>query len=79
MFGIKEFSAVINPPQIAILAIGNADVAINQENKRETKTIVKLSFDERCVDLQTSHRFLDYLKYFIENPSILIGQNEKLD
>ena len=79
MFGIKEFSAVINPPQIAILAIGNADVVINHENKRETKTIVKLSFDERCVDLQTSHRFLDYLKYFIENPMILVGQNEKID
>ena len=79
MFGIKEFSAVINPNQVAILAVGGANEIINYENVRQTQTIVKLSFDERCVDLETAHRFLDYLKYFIENPKILVGENQKID
>jgi pyruvate dehydrogenase E2 component (dihydrolipoamide acetyltransferase) len=79
MFGIKEFSAVINPPQVGILAIGKSDLVINHENNKETQTIVKLSFDERCVDLQSSYRFLDYFKYFIENPQVLVGQRQTID
>ena len=79
MFGIKEFSAVINPPQVGILAIGKSDSVISHENVKQTQSILKLSFDERCVDLQTSMRFLDSLKYFLENPNILVGQNETID
>lgn len=80
MFGIKEFSAVINPPQIGILAIGKSDLVLNPvNNKAQTQTIAKLSFDERAIQLDRSHKFLDYFKYFIENPQILVEQQQTID
>src|SRR5882672_9918694 len=69
MFGIKEFTAIINPPQSAILAVGERAVA--REGKIVSATImtVTMSCDHRVIDGATGARFLQTLKIFIEEPA----------
>lgn len=76
MFGIKQFSAVINPPQIGILAVGNTFTTYNQNEQLDTNCIVTLSFDERAIHLNRSIKFLELLNHFVNNPNILLEQND---
>jgi len=73
MFGISEFSAVINPPQVAILAVGKSELKFNPDDTSKTQTEINfnMSFDERCVSLDRAGKFLSNLNYFLANPSIL--------
>jgi pyruvate/2-oxoglutarate dehydrogenase complex dihydrolipoamide acyltransferase (E2) component len=73
MFGISEFSAVINPPQVAILAVGKSDLKFNPDDTSKTQTEINfnMSFDERCVSLDRAAKFLNNVNYFLANPSIL--------
>ena len=71
MFGVKEFAAIINPPQGCILAIGAGEqrpVVIN--DKVEIKTVMNctLSVDHRCVDGAVGAEYLQVFKRYIENP-----------
>ncbi len=75
MFGIKEFSAVINPPQVGILAVGTSQLKFNQDMKPQTEISLTLSYDERCVSLDRAMKFLNTLNYFIANPELLVDQN----
>lgn len=76
MFGIEEFTAIINPPDACILAVG----AIRQEAaivdgslKNVNKMKVTLSCDHRVVDGAGGAKFLQTLKTLLENPvSVLI-------
>lgn len=71
MFGIKSFSAIINPPQSCILAIGAGEqraVVENGEVKIRTVMTVTLSVDHRSVDGSVGAEYLQYFKKFIENP-----------
>ncbi len=76
MFGIEEFTAIINPPDACILAVG----AIRQEAaivdgslKNVNKMKVTLSCDHRVVDGAGGAKFLQTLKALLENPvSVLI-------
>jgi pyruvate dehydrogenase E2 component (dihydrolipoamide acetyltransferase) len=75
MFGIREFTAVINPPHAAILAIGAGEQrAIVRDGKIETATVmsVTMSCDHRVIDGATGARFLQAFKGFIEEPASML-------
>lgn len=72
MYGIKQFAAIINPPQAAILAVGAAErrpvVDDNGDLKAATVMIVTLSADHRVVDGAVGARWLAAFRTLIENP-----------
>ncbi len=75
MFGIKDFTAVINPPQAAILAVGMGEqrpVVQNGILKTTAMMTVTLSCDHRVIDGATGARFLQAFKGFIEEPSSML-------
>ena len=73
MFGIKEFSAVINPPQVAILAIGATRLTVGTENSiLDPKMAVTLSYDSRVMDEQDATQFLEIFRLAMENPDLLV-------
>lgn len=75
MFGIDEFTAIINPPDSAILAIGAiADELYMEEGQVKVKKIMKvtMSCDHRVVDGATGARFLQTFKQLCENPVAML-------
>ncbi len=71
MYGIDEFTAIINPPDACILAVGAAKetvVAVNGEMKIAQIMKVTLSCDHRVVDGAVGSSFLQTLKDLLENP-----------
>ena len=75
MFGIKEFAAVINPPQSAILAIGAGEQrAIVKDGELAVATMmnVTLSADHRIVDGALGAEWLQLFKGFVENPVTML-------
>jgi pyruvate dehydrogenase E2 component (dihydrolipoamide acetyltransferase) len=75
MYGIKEFSAVINPPQGAILAVGSGEkrpIVVNDQLTIANIMTVTLSCDHRVVDGAVGAQFLSVFKEFIENPSLML-------
>ncbi len=75
MYGIKEFAAVINPPQGCILAVGAGEqraIVINNQISIATMMTVTLSCDHRVVDGAVGAEFLSKFKEFIENPSLML-------
>lgn len=71
MFGVKEFSAIVNPPQSCILAVGAGEqkpVIVNGEVQIRTVMSVTLSTDHRSVDGAVGAQWLQYFKQYIENP-----------
>ena len=71
MFGIKEFAAVINPPQGAILAVGAGEQrAVVKENALTIATVMSctLSIDHRVVDGSVGATFLGVFKKYVEEP-----------
>jgi pyruvate dehydrogenase E2 component (dihydrolipoamide acetyltransferase) len=75
MFGIDEFTAIINPPDACILAVGSISKRLVLENEqvKETNIMkVTLSCDHRVVDGAIGARFLKSLKDTLEEPLRLI-------
>ncbi|HTQ12363.1 MAG TPA: pyruvate dehydrogenase complex dihydrolipoamide acetyltransferase [Rhizomicrobium sp.] len=75
MFGIRDFTAVINPPQSAILAVGAGEQrAVVQNGILKTATVmtVTMSCDHRVIDGATGARFLQAFKTFIEEPAAML-------
>ncbi len=75
MFGVREFAAVINPPQSAILAIGAGEkraVVKDGELTIATMMNVTLSADHRIVDGALGAEWLQIFKGFIENPITML-------
>tara|TARA_B100000003_G_scaffold167671_1_gene154292 strand:- start:354 stop:1619 length:1266 start_codon:yes stop_codon:yes gene_type:complete len=75
MFGIKNFNAIINPPQSMILAVGKAEpraVVSNNEITISNLMTVTLSCDHRAVDGALGAQWLNKFKDFIENPSLML-------
>lgn len=71
MFGISEFSAVINPPQAAILAVGaGAPRAVVKDGALAIATVmtVTLSCDHRVIDGALGAELLNYFKGYIQEP-----------
>lgn len=73
MFGISEFSAVINPPQTAIMAVGSSRVVLGESGKPESHMTVCLSYDARAIDDVQASQFLDVFKDIMENPSLTLS------
>ncbi|HEX3652905.1 MAG TPA: pyruvate dehydrogenase complex dihydrolipoamide acetyltransferase [Rhizomicrobium sp.] len=75
MFGIRDFTAVINPPHAAILAVGAGEQRpIVCDGKIEAATLmtVTMSCDHRVIDGATGARFLQAFKGFIEEPASML-------
>ena len=75
MFGIDQFTAIINPPEVAILAIGAAqDVAVPTGDGFvvQKRVRVTMSCDHRAVDGAVGAAFLQTLRRLIENPLMLV-------
>lgn len=73
MFGIKQFSAIINPPQTAILAVGSGREELDVALQKITKMSTTLSYDRRAIDEDQAADFLAVLKAMLENPSFLVA------
>ncbi len=76
MFGVEEFSAIINPPESAILAVGaiREGVAVKDGQITPTRLMtVTLSSDHRIIDGVMAAQFLQTLKELLENPQPLVG------
>ena len=75
MFGISAFDAIINPPQVAILAVGTAEKRyLPSEEGPEAVSIMTatLSCDHRVIDGATGARFMKTLRELIEQPIKLL-------
>jgi len=72
MFGISEFTAIINPPQGAILAVGMGLQQINPATLK-TSTFMKgtLAFDRRFIDEHLAAEFMATFRKVIENPQYM--------
>jgi len=79
-YGVDQFDAIINPPQVAILAVGSA---IPQPVAREGKVVIvsmmraSLSLDHRAIDGAVGAEFLGLLKAHLEHPEKLLSENSK--
>jgi pyruvate dehydrogenase E2 component (dihydrolipoamide acetyltransferase) len=72
MFGVEEFSAIINPPEACILAVGTVRETVIVENgtmRAGRVMTMTLSSDHRIVDGVIAAQFLGRLKEILENPS----------
>ena len=68
MFGISEFSAVINPPQACIMAVGGTRLVMMEDESISKVMTVTLSCDARMIDESLAVRWLETFKKTIENP-----------
>ncbi|HUZ35718.1 MAG TPA: 2-oxo acid dehydrogenase subunit E2, partial [Streptosporangiaceae bacterium] len=75
MYGIRQFTAVINPPQAAILAVGAAarqPIVRGDQITVGTTMTLTLSIDHRAADGATGAAFLTDLKELIEEPLCIV-------
>ncbi len=76
MFGIEEFTAIINPPDACILAVGGIkQIPVIKNGQVVPGNVMKvtLSCDHRVVDGATGAAFLQTLKHNMENPVLMLG------
>lgn len=76
MFGVDEFTAVINPPEAAILAVGAvAPKPVAREGELVVRQMMRvtMSCDHRVIDGATGAKFLQTFKKILENPLLLIA------
>ena len=75
MLGIKQFDAIINPPQAAIMALGTAEERVLVEKgeivTRQIMTAT-LSCDHRVIDGAIGAKFLASFKQCVENPALIL-------
>jgi pyruvate dehydrogenase E2 component (dihydrolipoamide acetyltransferase) len=74
MYGIRSTYAIINPPQAAILAIGEIytePAIVNEQIVPRSFIEVSLSADHRIINGALAAQFLHKIAYFIENPKII--------
>ena len=75
MFGIEEFTAVINPPEAGIIAVGAVEerpVAVKGEVVVRPRMRITMSCDHRVIDGAQGARFLATLKSFLEEPAAIL-------
>ncbi|MDQ6785688.1 MAG: pyruvate dehydrogenase complex dihydrolipoamide acetyltransferase [Acidobacteriota bacterium] len=75
MFGIEQFTAIINPPEAAILAVGGATPkAVVRDGEIVVRNVmnVTMSCDHRVIDGATGAKFLQTFKQILENPILML-------
>jgi pyruvate dehydrogenase E2 component (dihydrolipoamide acetyltransferase) len=75
MYDIESFTAIINPPESAILAVGSiVDTYVKVDQQMIEKPVMKLTIcaDHRVVDGVAAANFLKEVKNTLENPYLLI-------
>lgn len=75
MFGVKDFAAIINPPQAAILAVASGEKrAVIRDGELAVATVMTatLSVDHRAVDGALGAQWLNKLRDLIQNPYSLV-------
>jgi pyruvate dehydrogenase E2 component (dihydrolipoamide acetyltransferase) len=75
MFGVESFTAVLNPPQAAIVAVGAAvDRAVPLDGELVVRPMLTLTgtFDHRAVDGAPAAAFLQALKELLEEPGLML-------
>jgi pyruvate dehydrogenase E2 component (dihydrolipoamide acetyltransferase) len=76
MFGIHEFTAIINPPEAGILAIGGVEetpVVVDGEVVVRPRMRVTMSCDHRVIDGAQGSRYLQTLKRMLEEPAAILA------
>lgn len=77
MFGVKQFNAIINPPQSCIMAVGAGEqrpVIVEGQVTSKTMVTITLSSDHRVVDGKVGADFLAAFKRYMENPVLMLAQ-----
>jgi pyruvate dehydrogenase E2 component (dihydrolipoamide acetyltransferase) len=75
MYGIEQFVAVLNPPQVAILAVGSIEdrpAAIDGEFAIVPTMTMTLTCDHRAIDGSEGAEFLRDVKAFVESPALAL-------
>src|SRR5262249_46298047 len=75
MYGVKQFDAIINPPEVAILAVGAAEkkpVVVGDALAIGTVTTVILTADHRAIDGALAAEFLRTVKALLEEPASML-------
>jgi pyruvate dehydrogenase E2 component (dihydrolipoamide acetyltransferase) len=75
MFGIDQFTAIINPPEAGILAVGGVEakpVVVDGQIVVRQRMRVTMSCDHRVIDGAAGAQFLLTVKRFFENPLLLV-------
>ena len=75
MFGIRNFAAIINPPQSAILAVGaiySEPAVVNGKIEPGSFMDLSVSCDHRIVDGAIGAKFLQKIVELVENPVLLV-------
>lgn len=77
MFGVSQFSAIVNPPQACILAVGSAEKKVVPSEsgsgfEEGTFVTVTLSCDHRVIDGAVGAQWLQAFKGYLENPASML-------
>ena len=78
MFGVKNFTAIINPPQSCILAVGGGTQVLKPDPNSEkgfrtaTAMTATISSDHRSVDGALAAQYMGALKQYIEHPAKML-------
>jgi pyruvate dehydrogenase E2 component (dihydrolipoamide acetyltransferase) len=75
MFGIREFTAIINPPEAGILAVGAVEeipVVVDGQVVVRPRMRITMSCDHRVIDGAQGSRFLNTLKGMLEEPAAIL-------
>ena len=75
MFGVETFTAVLNPPQVAILAVGAVkDEAVVRDGELDVAPIVRMTLtcDHRAIDGADGAQFLQTLVALVEQPTLAL-------
>lgn len=75
MYGLEEFTAIINPPESGILAVGaveDSPVAVNGAVEVQPVMKLTLSYDHRVIDGAPAAVFLGTVKRYLENPCFML-------
>jgi pyruvate dehydrogenase E2 component (dihydrolipoamide acetyltransferase) len=76
MFGVEQFTAIINPPHATILAVGAAIerfIPVNKQPMLATQMTVTLSCDHRAVDGAVGAELLAAFKALVEDPALMLA------
>lgn len=73
MFGISQFSAVINPPQASILAVGGSVMVPGCDGKPRHAMAATLSYDARAITDDNAAEFVEAFKDHMEQPLNMLG------